>query len=71
MNQRGRPKKSSEQLLLERLTMRLTARDRQLLEAICEHDGQAPEAYIRAIALPLIRQEHNQLFGNDTQALIA
>lgn len=68
---KGRPKKSSEQLLLERLTMRLTAKDRQLLEAICEHKGQAPEAYIRALALPLIRREHDQLFGNDTQAMIA
>ena len=67
----SRPRKTSDQLLLERLTMRLTAKDRQLLEAICEHKGQAPEAYIRAIALPLIRKEHGQLFGDDNNALIA
>lgn len=69
--QRGRPRKTSEELLAERLTMRLTPRDRQLLEEICRHYGQAPEAYIRAKVLPPIREEYKQLFGDDTSALIA
>ena len=68
---RGRPKKPESQKLIERMTARLTPKDRAMLEEIAMHKGLAPESLLRSYMLPAMREEHNQLFGNDNSALTA
>lgn len=63
MNARGRPKKSPEKLLIERVSVRLTETDRARLERIAEHRGIAPETLLRSLVLPTIREQHTEIFG--------
>lgn len=60
---RGRPKKSPEKLLIERVSVRLTETDRERLERIAEHRGIAPETLLRALVLPTIRNQFQEIFG--------
>lgn len=68
---RGRPTKPEHELLIERMTARLTSRDRAMLEEIGAHKGLAPESLIRSYLLPAMRNEYRNLFGDDNQSLTA
>lgn len=57
-SRRGRQRKAAERRLDERVSMRLTERDKKLLQEIAEHKGLAPETLIRVWVLPAMRAEH-------------
>lgn len=67
--QRGRPRKANDELLLERMTVRMTARDRAMIEAIAKHRRLAPESLLRSWALEMADQEDRQIFGHDISRL--
>lgn len=71
VNKVGRPRKASNELLLERMTARMTARDRAMIEAIAKHRRLAPESLLRSWALEMADQEYRQIFGNDSNVLTA
>lgn len=68
---RGRPRKANNELLIERMTARMTARDRAMIEAIAKHRRLAPESLLRSWALEMADQEYRQIFGNDNNVLTA
>jgi hypothetical protein len=60
---RGRPKKSPEDQLIEKLNLRMTPRDKRLLKQVADHKSIAPETLIRSIAIPSLRKLHSEIFG--------
>lgn len=71
METRGRPRKAAKELLIERITVRMTSADRQMLEEICAHKQYAPEAFVRSLVVPRIREIHHKMFNENTSELTA
>lgn len=63
MNARGRPRKTPEKLLIERVSVLLTERDRELLQRIADHKGMAPQTLLRVLVLPAVRDGYREIFG--------
>lgn len=71
ITKRGRPRKPAAKRLDERVSMRLTERDKQLLQEIADFKGIAPETLIRVWVLPHMRAEAIELFGDGCSTLTA
>ena len=67
MAKQGRPRKEADNRLEERITVRLTQKDKAVLKVIADHKGFAPESMARSYIKELIRKDLESL-GPDFDA---